>query len=121
MSMAVVNSTVWPARQLSKASSVTTPWTIRGMSGSTARGIAISGGSATIKCFGSTGFSYDVQRTTSLVLPVTWTTLTASPLTPGGAPGLNPWCPGGLSTEAFCGEASESECSTSIPNIPNYF
>ena len=48
------------------------------------RTITVSGGTATVKFFGIPGLQYDVQRTTSLTEPVTWTTLTpGSPLSPG--------------------------------------
>jgi hypothetical protein len=52
-------------------------------SGGLAKTITVSGGTATIKFFGIPGFQYDVQRTTSLTEPVTWTTLPASLRTPG--------------------------------------
>lgn len=45
--------------------------------------IAVSGGNATIQFFGIPGTAYDVQRTTSLTEPVTWTTLNSNPLSPG--------------------------------------
>jgi hypothetical protein len=48
--------------------------------GGVARSIAVSGGSVTIKFSGVPGRAYHVQRTTSLNGPVTWTTLTSSPL-----------------------------------------
>jgi hypothetical protein len=51
--------------------------------GGLAKTITVSEGTATIKFFGIPGFQYDVQRTTSLTEPVTWTTLTTgSPLSP---------------------------------------
>ena len=52
-------------------------------SGGIAKTVTVSGGTATIKFFGIPGFQYDVQRTTSLTEPVTWTTLTTTALTPG--------------------------------------
>jgi len=35
-----------------------------------------------IKFYGIPGLQYDVQRTTSLTEPITWTTLTSTPLSP---------------------------------------
>ena len=52
-------------------------------SGGIANTVTVSGGTATIKFFGIPGYQYDVQRTISLTEPVTWTTLTATPLAPG--------------------------------------
>ena len=52
--------------------------------GGFARTITVSAGTATVKFFGIPGLQYDVQRTSSLTEPVTWTTLTpGSPLSPG--------------------------------------
>jgi len=52
--------------------------------GGFARTITVSAGTAAVKFFGIPGLQYDVQRTTSLTEPVTWTTLTSgSPLSPG--------------------------------------
>ena len=51
--------------------------------GGAVQSVTVSGGSATLRCFGIPGLSYDVQRATSLSAPVSWTTLTLSALTPG--------------------------------------
>jgi len=51
--------------------------------GGLAKKLTVSGGTATIKFFGIPGNAYDVQRTTSLAEPVTWTLLTSTPLSPG--------------------------------------
>jgi len=56
---------------------------VTAVAGGSAKTITISGGAATIKFFGIPGLQYDVQRTTSLNQPVTWTTLTVGALTPG--------------------------------------
>ncbi len=45
--------------------------------------IVVSGGTATIQFYGIPGYQYDVQRTTSLTEPVTWTTLNGTALTAG--------------------------------------
>jgi hypothetical protein len=50
--------------------------------GSSAEAINVSGSSATIQFSGVVGYEYHVQRTDSLTPPMTWTTLTASPLSP---------------------------------------
>jgi len=50
--------------------------------GSAAESIAASGSSATIQFTGVVGYQYHVQRTGSLAPPVTWTTLTTTPLSP---------------------------------------
>ncbi|HEU0011040.1 MAG TPA: hypothetical protein VFT34_14575 [Verrucomicrobiae bacterium] len=49
---------------------------------SAARSITASGSSATIQFSGVVGYEYHVQRTDSLTSPMTWTPLTASPLSP---------------------------------------
>ncbi len=49
---------------------------------STAEFITASGSSATIQFSGVVGYQYHVQRTDRLTPPMTWTTLTASPLSP---------------------------------------
>ncbi len=50
--------------------------------GSAAESITASGSSATIQFSGVVGYEYHIQRTDSLTSPMTWTTLTASPLSP---------------------------------------
>jgi len=50
--------------------------------GSAAESITASSSSATIQFSGVVGYAYHVQRTTSLTPPVTWTTLTTTPLLP---------------------------------------
>src|SRR5687767_2639307 len=49
---------------------------------SAAESITVSGSSATIQFSGVVGYEYHVQRTGSLTPPITWTTLTTSPLSP---------------------------------------
>jgi hypothetical protein len=49
---------------------------------SAADSITASGSSATIQFSGVVGHQYHVQRTTSLAPPITWTTLTTTPLSP---------------------------------------
>ncbi|MCP5523945.1 MAG: cadherin-like domain-containing protein [Verrucomicrobiales bacterium] len=45
--------------------------------------VSVSGEAATLTFLGIPGFEYDIQRTTRLTSPITWTTLTAaSPLSP---------------------------------------
>jgi len=51
--------------------------------GGTVQPVTVTGSSAVLRCFGIPGVYYDVQRTTSLSAPVSWTTLTVSALTPG--------------------------------------
>jgi len=50
--------------------------------GGTIRPVSVTGGSAVLRCFGIRGISYDIQRTTSLSVPVSWSTI-GSALTPG--------------------------------------
>jgi len=64
-------------------SDVGTVTVMTAVAGGAAKTITISGGAATIKFFGIPGLQYDVQRTTSLSQPVTWTTLTVEALSPG--------------------------------------
>jgi hypothetical protein len=49
--------------------------------------VASSSGAANVQFYGNPGHQFDVQRTTSLTPPVSWTTVTTSPLSPasGGA------------------------------------
>ena len=49
---------------------------------SAAESITKSGSSATIQFSAVVGYQYHVQRTTSLTAPITWTTLTTTPLSP---------------------------------------
>ena len=49
---------------------------------SAAESITASGSSATLQFSAVVGYEYHVQRTESLTPPITWTTLTASPLSP---------------------------------------
>jgi hypothetical protein len=50
--------------------------------GSVAKGVIASGSAAAIRFSGVTGYSYDVQRTTNLTPPITWTTVNTVPLYP---------------------------------------
>ena len=50
--------------------------------GSIVKSVAASNGTASIQLSGVTGYQYDVQRATNLTLPITWTTLPTSPLSP---------------------------------------
>ncbi len=50
--------------------------------GGIADSILESDGTATLKFYGNPGHSFDVQRTTNLAPPITWTTITTSPLSP---------------------------------------
>jgi len=49
---------------------------------SIANSIAATGDTAAISFSGVVGYQYDVQRCDNLLSPVTWTTLTISPLSP---------------------------------------
>jgi trimeric autotransporter adhesin len=49
---------------------------------SAAESITASGSTATIQFSGVVGYEYHVQRTDSLTPPMTWTTLTTTPLSP---------------------------------------
>ena len=51
--------------------------------GSSAESITASASSTTIQFSGVVGYEYHVQRTDSLAPPMTWTTVTTSPLSPG--------------------------------------
>ena len=44
--------------------------------------IAESNGTAKLKFYGNPGHSFDVQRSTNLIPPITWTTITTSSLSP---------------------------------------
>jgi hypothetical protein len=50
--------------------------------GGLASSIGVSAGAATIECNGNPGSVFDVQRANNLDLPIYWTTLTTSPLSP---------------------------------------
>jgi hypothetical protein len=57
--------------------------TVTAAPGGLAQSISVSGGAATLQFHGIPGYQYDVQRTTSLEAPVTWTTLTGSAVIAG--------------------------------------
>jgi hypothetical protein len=46
------------------------------------KSVAAANSTASIQFSGVTGYQYDVQRATNLNTPITWTTLTTSPLSP---------------------------------------
>ncbi len=50
--------------------------------GSIIKSVAVTNSTASIQFSGVTGYQYDVQRATNLAPPITWTTLTTSPLSP---------------------------------------
>jgi len=50
--------------------------------GSIVKSVAASNFTASIQLSGVTGYQYDVQRATNLTFPITWTTVTTSPLSP---------------------------------------
>jgi hypothetical protein len=50
--------------------------------GSAVESITASGSSVTLQFSGVVGYEYHVQRTDSLTAPMTWTTLTTTPLSP---------------------------------------
>jgi hypothetical protein len=50
--------------------------------GSIVKSVATTNSTASIQLSGVTGYAYDVQRTTSLAPPITWTTVTTTPLYP---------------------------------------
>ncbi len=50
--------------------------------GSIAKSVAAANSSASVQFSGVTGYQYDVQRTTNLNPPITWTIITTNPLSP---------------------------------------
>ena len=50
--------------------------------GSIAKSVAAPSSTASIQFSGVTGYEYDVQRATNLNPPISWTTITTSPLSP---------------------------------------
>jgi hypothetical protein len=50
--------------------------------GSSVQSVVAINSTASIQLSGVTGYQYDVQRATNLTSPITWTTLTAGPLSP---------------------------------------
>ena len=54
----------------------------RARTGSIAKSVVTTNSAATIQFSGVTGYQYDVQRATNLTSPITWTTLTTTPLSP---------------------------------------
>jgi hypothetical protein len=57
--------------------------TVASAPGGLAKTLVVSGGQVTVKFFGIPGFTYDIQLTTSMAAPVTWTTVTGTPVMPG--------------------------------------
>ena len=50
--------------------------------GSSVMSVVATNSTASIQLSGVTGYQYDVQRTTNLTSPITWTTLTTNPFSP---------------------------------------
>jgi hypothetical protein len=73
---------LFAAGSFTTAGSKISPYLARARIGSIARSVAASNGSASTEFSGVTGYQYDVQRATDLNSPITWTTVTTSPLTP---------------------------------------
>ena len=81
--------TTTAARSLLAASSQEEGWDrfalwprARARIGSIARSLVAADSTASIEFSGVTGYQYDVQRANSFSPPITWTTVTTSPLSP---------------------------------------
>jgi len=80
--LAVSGSDLYAGGQFTTAGGKVSAYIAKARIGSIAESISASGSSATIQFSGVVGYEYHVQRTDSLTPPMTWTTLTASPLSP---------------------------------------
>jgi hypothetical protein len=81
-SLAVSGSHLYAGGSFTTAGGKVSPYLAKARIGSSAESITASGSSATIQFSGVVGYEYHVQRTASLTPPMTWTTLTTSPLSP---------------------------------------
>jgi hypothetical protein len=80
--LAASSDELFVAGSFTKAGGKLSPNLARARIGSRARALTASNGTAALKFSGVTGYAYDVQRTTSLAPPITWTTVTTTPLYP---------------------------------------
>jgi hypothetical protein len=80
--LAVSESDLYAAGTFTTAGGKPTGRAAKARIGSAAESITASGSSATIQFSGVVGYEYHVQRTDSLTPPMTWTTLTTTPLSP---------------------------------------
>jgi len=80
--LAVLGSHLYAGGSFTTAGGKASPYLAKARIGSAAESITASGTSATIQFSCVVGYDYHVQRTDSLVPPMTWTTLTTSPITP---------------------------------------
>jgi len=80
--LAVACTDLLVAGSFTTAGGKISPNLARARIGIIARSMALTNSTAAIQLSGVTGYQYDVQRATNLTLPITWTTVTTSPLSP---------------------------------------
>jgi len=80
--LAVSGNDLYAGGSFTMAGGKVSPYIAKARIGSVATSITASGSSVTIQFSGVVGYEYHVQRTDSLTPPMTWTTLTTTPLSP---------------------------------------
>jgi len=80
--LTVANAELLIAGSFTIAGAKISPNMARTRIGSTVKSVVTANSTASIQLSGVTGYQYHVQRTTNLTSPITWTTLTTSPLSP---------------------------------------
>jgi hypothetical protein len=80
--LAVADTDLLVAGSFTTAGGKISPNLARARIGSIVKSLAAANSIASIQFSGVTGYQYDVQRATNLNSPITWTTLTTSPLSP---------------------------------------
>jgi len=80
--LAVLGIDLYAGGGFTTAGGKASPYMAKARISGAAESITASGSSATIQFSGVVGYDYHVQRTDSLTPPMTWTTLTTSPISP---------------------------------------
>jgi hypothetical protein len=80
--LAVSGSDLYVGGRFTTAGGIPANYIAKARIASAAESITATGSSATIQFSAVVGYAYHVQRTASLTSPITWTTLTTTPLSP---------------------------------------
>jgi hypothetical protein len=80
--LAVLGSDLFAGGNFTTAGSKPSTNIARMRIGSSAKSLVVTNSTASIHFSGVTGYQYDVQRTTTLIPPTTWTNITTDPLSP---------------------------------------
>jgi len=80
--LAVLGNELYAGGPFTTAGGKVSPYIARARIDSVAKSLVVANSTPCIEFSGVTGYQYDVQRATSLNPPITWITITASPLSP---------------------------------------